>query len=217
MKLKMGYINTLMVAQMKWLNLFDDIFYKNIKDIIDEDEDDIEVEIKDMDCGGDGQGVDRCKTSFTFTLNINVSGGSLPIWTEKKYTVEKEYSGSSPMALYIMDLYNEDSEEEEEEEEEEEGSTVYYYLEDHTLTSIEKKDIKDKWLVMTVLEFDKEDEGGEYEEGAIRTEITYYDPEITNSNGGYLEDEEKEEEEEEEEEENDCNRCDGKGCGLCID
>ena len=210
MKLKMGvtvvgkkYTDCLMVSQMKWLNLFDDIFYKNIKDIIDEDEDDIEVEIKDMDCDR----VAWCKTSFTFTLKINVSGGSLPIWTEKKYTVEKEYNGSSAMALYIMDLYNEDCEEEEEEEEE--GSTVYYYLEDNTLTSIEKKDIKDEWLVMTVLGFDKD------EEGAIRTEITYYDPEITNSNGGYLEDEE--EDEEEEEEEDDCNRCDGKGCGLCID
>jgi hypothetical protein len=65
------YTNCLMVSQMKELDLFDNISYKYIKDIINNDDDDIEVEIEDLECDR----VAWCKTRFTFELNIDVSGG----------------------------------------------------------------------------------------------------------------------------------------------
>ena len=111
----MVYTNCLMVSQMKELDLFDDIEYKYIKNIIKHDDDDIEVEIEDLDCDCDGLG--WCKTRFTFELNINVSGGSMPIMVDKEFVVEKEYNGSSIFALTLRNL--DDGEEEEEEEEEE--------------------------------------------------------------------------------------------------
>ena len=95
---------------MKNLDLFDNISYKYIKDIINNDEDDIEVEIEDLDCDR----VAWCKTRFTFELNIDVSGGSMPIMVYKKFVVEKEYNGSSPYALMLCELDKTDDEEEEE-------------------------------------------------------------------------------------------------------
>ena len=110
----MVYTNCLMVSQMKELDLFDDIEYKYIKNIIKHNDDDIRVEIEDLDCDR----VAWCKTRFTFELNINVSGGSMPIMVDKEFVVEKEYNGSSIFALTLRNL--DDGEEEEEEEEEDE-------------------------------------------------------------------------------------------------
>jgi hypothetical protein len=103
-----------MVSQMKKLDLFDNISYKYIKNIIKYDDNDIEVEIEDLDCDR----IAWCKTRFTFKLNIDVSGGSMPIIVEKEYVVEKEYNNSSPYALMMIELYEEEEEEEEEEDEE---------------------------------------------------------------------------------------------------
>ena len=110
----MSYTNCLMIGQMKELDLFDNISYKYIKDIIKHDDDDIEVEIEDLECDR----VAWCNTRFTFKLNIDVSGGSMPIIVEKEYVVEKEYNNSSPYALMMIELYEEEEEEEEEEDEE---------------------------------------------------------------------------------------------------
>ena len=110
----MGYTNCLTIGQMKELDLFDDISYKYIKDIINKDDDDFEVEIEDLPCDRDGW----CKTQFKFELNINVSGGYMPIMVDKEFVVEKEYNGSSIFALIMRNLYDEDEEEEEEEEKE---------------------------------------------------------------------------------------------------
>ena len=103
---------------MKELDLFDDIEYKYIKNIIKHDHDDIRVEIEDLDCDGLGW----CKTRFTFELNINVSGGSMPIMVDKEFVVEQEYNGSSIFALTLRNL--DDGEEEEEEEEDEEDFPI---------------------------------------------------------------------------------------------
>jgi len=115
----MGYTNCLMVSTMKELDLFDNISYKYIKNIINNDDDDIEVEIEDLPCDR----VAWCKTRFTFELKINVSGGCMPIMVDKKFVVEKEYNNSSAYALMMLGLYvdsdDEQSEEEESDEEEE--------------------------------------------------------------------------------------------------
>lgn len=111
----MGYTNCLMVSTMKELDLFDNIPYKYIKNIINRDDDDIEVEIEDLECDTIGY----CKTRFTFKLNINVSGGCMPIMVDKKFVVDIEYNGSSCFGMLMSDLIEDDEEEEEQEEEEE--------------------------------------------------------------------------------------------------
>jgi len=107
----MVYTNCLMVSQMKELNLFDNISYKYIKNIINHDDDDIEVEIEDLDCDR----IAWCRTRFTF----EISQGKMYSWdtedTYKKFVVEKEYNGSSPYALMMCQLDTDDEEEEEEE------------------------------------------------------------------------------------------------------
>ena len=122
----MVYTNCLMVSQMKELDLFDDIEYKYIKNIIKHDDDDIEVEIEDVE----NDRVAWCKTRFTFELNINVSGGSMPIMVDKEFVVEKEYNGSSAYALMMIELY-EEGEEEEEDEEDERLTAEYEATKDH--------------------------------------------------------------------------------------
>jgi len=97
-----------MISQMKELDLFDDISYKYIKNIINNEDDDIEVEIEQLDC-------DRgcyCKTRFTFELSINVSGGCMPIMVDKKFVVEQEYNSSSVYALMMSELRYPESDEE---------------------------------------------------------------------------------------------------------
>ncbi len=107
----MVYTDCLMISQMKELDLFDNISYKYIKDIIKHDDDDICVEIEDVDCDR----VAWCKTRFTFKLNINVSGGSMPIMVDKEFVVEKEYNGSSAYALMMIELKEEEEDEYEDE------------------------------------------------------------------------------------------------------
>ena len=109
----MGYTNCLMVSIMKQLNLFDNISYKYIKDIINDDDDLIEVEIKDLDCDR----IAYCKTRFKFSIPqlIDERFGE-KYYKDAKFVVEKEYNGSSPFALMMIELYEEDEEEEEEED-----------------------------------------------------------------------------------------------------
>ncbi len=101
------YTNCLMISQMKELDLFDNISYKYIKDIINRDYDDIEVEIEDLACDRECY----CKTRFTFELNINVSGGCMPIMVDKEFVVEQEYNGSSAYALMMCQLQDVDESE----------------------------------------------------------------------------------------------------------
>ena len=110
----MGYTNCLLVSTMKKLDLFDNISYKYIKDIINEDDYDIEVEIERLDCDR----VAWCKTQFTFIIPqlIDERFGE-KYYKYKKFVVENEYNSSSAFALMMLELYEDDEEEEEEEEE----------------------------------------------------------------------------------------------------
>tara|TARA_R110000751_G_scaffold239592_1_gene340290 strand:+ start:233 stop:556 length:324 start_codon:yes stop_codon:yes gene_type:complete len=103
----MGY-HFMNIEQMKQMDLFDNIPYKYIKNIINNDEEVIDVVIEHLDCDI----IAYCKTRFTFEILQD---------TEDKYAkfvVETEYNGSSAFAMLMGGL--DDALEEEEEEEEEE-------------------------------------------------------------------------------------------------
>ena len=104
---KMSYTNCLMVSQMKELQLFDDISYKYIKNIIKYDDYDIQVEIKDLDCDR----IAYCKTSFKFELNIDARVMGWDAIVVKEFVVEKEYNNSSAYALMMIELNEEEEEE----------------------------------------------------------------------------------------------------------
>ena len=116
----MGYINFLLVSTMKKLDLFDNISYKYIKDIINDDDDDIDVEIKDLDCDRFGY----CKTQFTFSIPqlIDERFGE-KYYEDATFVVKKEYNGSSPFALMMINLYEDEEEEEEDKTDTEDSST----------------------------------------------------------------------------------------------
>ena len=105
----MPYTNCLQLSTIEYLDLLDDIPYKYIKNMINEDdEDDYDVEIMDLE----SDRVAYCKTQFKLTLRIDISQGSLPIYVNKTFTIVKEYNNSSGIALTMLDLYEEDDEEE---------------------------------------------------------------------------------------------------------
>ena len=108
----MGYANCLEVGTMKDLELFDDIPYKYIKKIINCNDEVIDVEIEDLDCDILGY----CKKRFTFELSVDVSCGRMPIMVDKKFVVEKEYSGSSCFALIMCNLYQESDDDDDDDE-----------------------------------------------------------------------------------------------------
>ena len=111
-----GYTNCLYLSQMKYFDLFDDIEYKYIKNIINLDEEtDFEVEIEDI-YDEDTNDYRTCKTQFTFTLEINISGGSLPSMCKKKFVVVNTYDESSQMAMVLIDLKNDEESEEEDDD-----------------------------------------------------------------------------------------------------
>jgi len=106
---QMEYTNCLNMQQIDYLDLFDDIPYKYIKNIIKDEDYELEVEIKDVDCDR----VAWCKTKFEFELEINISQGSLPLYNNKKFSKVIEYNTSSAMALFMMDLQIQDESEDE--------------------------------------------------------------------------------------------------------
>ena len=103
----MGY-HFMNIEQMKKLDLFDDIPYKYIKNIIEDDEAAIDVVIEHLDCDI----IAYCKTRFTFEILQDADN------KYAKFVVETEYNGSSAFAMLMGGL--DDALEEEEEEEEEE-------------------------------------------------------------------------------------------------
>ena len=105
----MPYTNCLQLSTIEYLDLLDDIPYKYIKNMINEDdEDDYEVEITDLKCDR----IAYCKTQFKLTLRIDISQGSSSLYVDKTFTIVKEYNNSSGIALTMLDLYEEDDEEE---------------------------------------------------------------------------------------------------------
>ena len=119
----MTYTNNINYHTIDYLDLFDDIPFKYVKSIVNQNKNkedwiefDFQVEIEDVE----GDRVAWCATKFTFDLEINVSNGSLPLWVTKTFVVIKEYNGSSPMAMYIGEnLYEEYDDDDEEDEEDE--------------------------------------------------------------------------------------------------
>jgi hypothetical protein len=108
----MPYTNSLKLSTIEYLDLLDDIPYKYIKKMINEDDDDdYDVEITDLKCDR----IAYCKTQFKLTLNVDISQGYSPIYVDKTFTFVKEYNNSSGIALTILDLYEEDSDSDEEE------------------------------------------------------------------------------------------------------
>jgi len=105
----MVYPKYITISTMKELDLFDNISYKYIKDIINKDDDFIDVDIEDVDCDR----VCWCKTRFKFEIDLGSCSGIL------KVDLIKEYNGSSPYALMMCALdEDEDTDEEEEKEDE---------------------------------------------------------------------------------------------------
>tara|TARA_R110000823_G_scaffold36930_9_gene100539 strand:+ start:1441 stop:1770 length:330 start_codon:yes stop_codon:yes gene_type:complete len=109
----MGYTNCLMVSQMKELDLFDNISYKYIKNIINNDDEDIEVEIEDLECDR----IAYCKTQFIFIIpQLYDERFGEKYYKDAKFVVKKEYNTSSPYAIMMLELEDEDEDEEEEDE-----------------------------------------------------------------------------------------------------
>ena len=108
----MPYTNSLKLSTIEYLDLLDDIPYKYIKKMINEDDDDdYDVEITDLKCDR----IAYCKTQFKLTLNVDISQGYSPIYVDKTFTIVKEYNSSSGIALTMLDLYEDDSDSDEEE------------------------------------------------------------------------------------------------------
>jgi len=102
----MPYTNILRLSTIKYLDLLDDVPYKIIKIMIDEDDEDndddtYDVEITDLECDRVGY----CKTQFKLTLPVNISQGTLPLYVKKTFTSVKEYNNSSGIALTLSDLH----------------------------------------------------------------------------------------------------------------
>ena len=93
-----------MISQTKNLNLFDNISYKYIKNIINCDDYDIEVEIKELDC-------DRkcyCKTQFKFSIPQLHTKKGKQYYKDATFTLVKEYNSSSPYALMLCGVDEEE-------------------------------------------------------------------------------------------------------------
>jgi len=102
----MPYTNCLRLSTIKYLDLLDDVPYKIIKIMINEDDEDnddetYDVEITDLECDR----VCYCKTQFKLTLPVNISQGTLPLYVKKTFTTVIEYNTSSGIASTILDLH----------------------------------------------------------------------------------------------------------------
>lgn len=78
------------------LNIFDDIPYKYIKDIINDDDDTYNIEIERLDCDK----ISWYKTRFTFEISQGLDS--------KKFVVDKEYIGNSIIGLFMYNLLDDE-------------------------------------------------------------------------------------------------------------
>ena len=108
----MPYTNCLTIADLKYLNVFDEMIYAQIKDFIKNDDNDVEVEITDLEC----ERVCWCRTQIKFEFEIP---SSLSFYVPIKKTVILEYNNSSPIAMYLVENCCYESDEEEDSDDEE--------------------------------------------------------------------------------------------------
>ena len=94
----MAYTKSLMIETMKKLDLFDDLPYKYIKDVINNDDDYIDVSMEDVECERPGY----CKTRFAFKIDMGVDNGILNV------DFQREYSSCGYYALLLIDLKTND-------------------------------------------------------------------------------------------------------------
>lgn len=114
----MPYSNVLSIEEALYFELFDDIKYEWLKEVLDpkrEDENDFEVEIEDIP--NDENTEDYKTTQFTFELRKidDVRFGETHYKT-KTFVVKQTYGYNSPYAMSLGNNYQSTDDEEEEEE-----------------------------------------------------------------------------------------------------
>jgi len=101
MPFQFQYPDSLTVREARYFNIFDNIPYKYVKEIITaDDEDEFDVEITDLPCDRPAY----CKVSFKFKLRCDICPGSLTIWKTSTFTVELEYNVCSGYAMALMEM-----------------------------------------------------------------------------------------------------------------
>ena len=121
----MPYSNCLSVEQALYFELFDDIKYEWLKEVLDpkmdRDEYDFEVEIEDIP---NDENTENYKTTqFTFELRkIDYIRFGETHYKTKTFVVNKTYAYNSPYAMSLGNQYEDTDDEEDEEDEEEEKS-----------------------------------------------------------------------------------------------
>jgi len=113
------FLCRLTIGFMKEWGILDDVKYKYFKELDDDDE--IVVHVYYID---DDDRPTYCTAVFNFDLKYDCSGGSLRLEAEVTFDVKKTYNTSSPFALMLIDLQEENDKEESEEEEEEEEEGI---------------------------------------------------------------------------------------------
>jgi hypothetical protein len=97
---------------MKEWDILDEVPYKYFKKY--DDDDDIDVEIYHIDDDDDRPTYNTIV--FEFEFEYDCSGGALPLYTTKKFKRQITYNTSSPFALFLYNIQNDEEEEEESED-----------------------------------------------------------------------------------------------------
>ena len=108
----MGYTNVIDITDALYLDLFDDINYKWLKEVLnpnmDKDEYDFEVEIEDLPFERKGY----ITTQFTFELRMLYDERfGEKYYHTKSFTKILEYTPNSPLGISISNMYEEDEDE----------------------------------------------------------------------------------------------------------
>ena len=116
----MPYSNVLSIEEALYFELFDDIKYEWLKEVLDpkrEDENDFEVEIEDIP---NDENTEYYKTTqFTFELRkIDYVRFGETHYKTKTFVVKKTYAYNSPYAMSLGNNYEDTDDEEDEEDEE---------------------------------------------------------------------------------------------------
>ena len=101
---------------MKEMDILDEVPYKFFKNC--DDEDDIEVNIYHIDNDKPTYGT----VVFEYELKYDCSGGSMPLYTTKKFKTKITYNTSSPFALFLCAIREETDDEDESDDESDDES-----------------------------------------------------------------------------------------------